>query len=186
MKITINAENFRNAMTAAALSAEKTGLRFILQHIHMELEDGVLSIVTLDGYRLYKAKIRVEKIEGLDPARKYEWNITPVKIPRPKVWVNAEISAEIDGFLTFTIDGQKVLAPMMNGEYVQWKKLLKSHDNEDRFRIAFNRKYLIEALNQMDSDRVILDFGRYIDPVIITDYSDVSYDEEAIVLPVRM
>jgi len=181
MKLSVNADALRNALTSAALSVAKDDTRALLETIHLEVEGDILHIISLDGYRLYHAEIRIINAEGCEDG--CGWNIAPVKLPRPK-WVNMEITTDISGFMTFVVDGTPIMTRIVPGEYIQWRKI-PTH-SEEILRIGFDRKYLIDALKQMDDERVILAFGKSIEPVFITDMHEQTIRETAMVLPVRL
>ena len=96
-------------------------------------------------------------------------------------------------------DGKKVTTgqctvPVANGEYANFEKLIveptldkihKTNHGTGDYMIAVNKRYLINALNGMDSDVVLFNFSSPVSPFLIRPYDGDAANVMALVCPVR-
>ena len=225
--------------TVFAISQDQT--KPILMGELLEIGNGNISLVAIDGYRL---AVRASELSGVEEDVKV---IIPGKTLHD---VNGLLASEGDfikiGFdeknAIFILDETKIVTRLLDGEFIDYNKLcpreynskikLKTRDllnsierasllsqselnnliklsirdsvmaitsnNEkgnvyeevalslegDYLDIAFNSRYLLEGLKNIDSEEIFIEFTTNINPCIIRPADDVKYTY--LLLPVRI
>ncbi|RDY25586.1 DNA polymerase III subunit beta [Romboutsia weinsteinii] len=224
--------------TVFAISQDQT--KPILMGELLEINDGNISLVAIDGYRLAVRSCNVENIR----------NNTKLIIPGKTLNdVNSLLSSEEEvkiGFddknAIFIIEDTKIITRLLEGEFIDYKKLLPREHNSrvklntkdllnsierasllsqseknnliklsirdntmaitsntdrgnvyeeislelegDYLDIAFNSRYFLEGLKNIDSEEIFIEFTTNINPCIIKPADGVKYTY--LLLPVRI
>ena len=224
--------------TVFAISQDQT--KPILMGELLEIIDGDISLVAIDGYRL---AVRSCKIDNITDNAKV---IIPGKTLND---VNSLLSSEEDvkvGFdeknAIFIINDTKIITRLLEGDFIDYKKLLPREYNSkvklktkellnsierasllsqseknnliklsirdnvmaitsntdkgnvyeevnlelsgEYLDIAFNSRYFLEGLKNIDSEEIFIEFTTNINPCIIRPADDVKYTY--LLLPVRI
>lgn len=224
--------------TVFAISQDQT--KPVLMGELLEIVDGNISLVAIDGYRLAVRSCSVDNI----------MNNTKVIIPGKALNdVNSLLSSEEDvkvGFddknAIFIINETKIITRLLEGDFIDYKKLLPREHNSkvklktkellnsierasllsqseknnliklsirdnamaitsntdkgnvyeevslelegDYLDIAFNSRYFLEGLKNIDSEEIFLEFTTNVNPCIIRPADGVKYTY--LLLPVRI
>ena len=207
--------------TVFAISQDQT--KPILMGELLEIVDGDISLVAIDGYRLAVRSCKIDNIT----------NNAKVIIPGKALNdVNSLLSSEEDvkvGFdeknAIFIINDTKIITRLLEGDFIDYKKLLPIErasllsqseknnliklsirdnvmaitSNTDKgnvyeevnleltgeyLDIAFNSRYFLEGLKNIDSEEIFIEFTTNINPCIIRPADDVKYTY--LLLPVRI
>ncbi len=224
--------------TVFAISQDQT--KPILMGELLEIVDGNISLVAIDGYRLAVRSCTVDNVS----------NNAKVIIPGKALTdVNSLLSSEEDvqlGFddknAIFIIEDTKIITRLLEGDFIDYKKLLPREHNSkvklntkellnsierasllsqseknnliklsirdnsmaitsntergnvyeevslelegDYLDIAFNSRYFIEGLKNIDSEEIYIEFTTNVNPCIIKPADDVKYTY--LLLPVRI
>lgn len=224
--------------TVFATSQDQT--KPILMGELLEIVDGNISLVAIDGYRLAVRSCSIDN------------NISNAKVIIPGKTltdVNSLLSSEEDvklGFddknAIFIIDDTKIITRLLEGEFIDYKKLLPREHNSkiklktrellnsierasllsqaeknnlikltirdnsmaitsntdkgnvyeevsldlegDYLDIAFNSRYFLEGLKNIDSEEIFIEFTTNVNPCIIKPADEVKYTY--LLLPVRI
>ena len=120
---TINQKAFRDVLNKTVFSAATDDIRPILKGCLLEIENNVLKVVALDGFRLACAKKEiassVEKTSFIVSARSLS-EISKLLDDEDK---NVTIYVE-SNFMMVDIDHTKVITRLMDGEFIQYKKII--------------------------------------------------------------
>lgn len=234
-QFTIQSGEFQDALNSVLYAVSENTQKEVLKGILLEASDGTLNIVGCDGYRIAWSKIN------------YDGDF---KVIVPKSTIQKLLSIGINGnisfvwddkSITFRSDEYEVVSRVINGEYVDYKKMFVQYPNEtvierktmyecfkraiicsdskvsDRapikcsfnndtlsitlhqqlseyeetiplevpvpepLDIAFNGRYVLDALNSFISDNISARMGTSYQPLIIDDGK-----QTALVLPVKM
>jgi len=224
--------------TVFAISQDQT--KPILMGELLEIVDGNISLVAIDGYRLAVRSCTVNNM----------MNNAKVIIPGKTLTdVNSLLSSEDDvrlGFdeknAIFIINDTKIITRLLDGEFIDYKKLLPREHNSkvklntkdllnsierasllsqseknnliklsirddvmaitsntdkgnvyeevslqlegDYLDIAFNSRYFLEGLKNIDSEEIYIEFTTNVNPCIIRPADEVKYTY--LLLPVRI
>ena len=224
--------------TVFAISQDQT--KPILMGELLEIVDGNISLVAIDGYRLAVRSCTVNNM----------MNNAKVIIPGKTLTdVNSLLSSEDDvrlGFdeknAIFIINDTKIITRLLDGEFIDYKKLLPREHNSkvklntkdllnsierasllsqseknnliklsirddvmaitsntdkgnvyeevslqlegDYLDIAFNSRYFLEGLKNIDSEEIFIEFTTNVNPCIIKPADEVKYTY--LLLPVRI
>ena len=224
--------------TVFAISQDQT--KPILMGELLEIVDGNISLVAIDGYRLAVRSCTVNNM----------MNNAKVLIPGKTLTdVNSLLSSEDDvrlGFdeknAIFIINDTKIITRLLDGEFIDYKKLLPREHNSkvklntkdllnsierasllsqseknnliklsirddvmaitsntdkgnvyeevslqlegDYLDIAFNSRYFLEGLKNIDSEEIYIEFTTNVNPCIIRPADEVKYTY--LLLPVRI
>lgn len=224
--------------TVFAISQDQT--KPILMGELLEIVDGNISLVAIDGYRLAVRSATVDNVS----------NNAKVIIPGKALTdVNSLLSTEEDiqlGFddknAIFIIEDTKIITRLLEGDFIDYKKLLPREHNSkvklntkellnsierasllsqseknnliklsirdnsmaitsntdrgnvyeevslelegDYLDIAFNSRYFIEGLKNIDSEEIFIEFTTNVNPCIIKPADEVKYTY--LLLPVRI
>ena len=224
--------------TVFAISQDQT--KPILMGELLEIVDGDISLVAIDGYRLAVRSCKIDNII----------NNAKVIIPGKALNdVNSLLSSEEDvkvGFdeknAIFIINDTKIITRLLEGDFIDYKKLLPREYNSkvklktkellnsierasllsqseknnliklsirdnvmaitsntdkgnvyeevnleltgEYLDIAFNSRYFLEGLKNIDSEEIFIEFTTNINPCIIRPADDVKYTY--LLLPVRI
>lgn len=224
--------------TVFAISQDQT--KPILMGELLEIVDGNISLVAIDGYRLAVRSATVDNVS----------NNAKVIIPGKALTdVNSLLSTEEDiqlGFddknAIFIIEDTKIITRLLEGDFIDYKKLLPREYNSkvklntkellnsierasllsqseknnliklsirdnsmaitsntdrgnvyeevslelegDYLDIAFNSRYFIEGLKNIDSEEIFIEFTTNVNPCIIKPADEVKYTY--LLLPVRI
>ena len=224
--------------TVFAISQDQT--KPILMGELLEIVDGDISLVAIDGYRLAVRSCKIDNIT----------NNAKVIIPGKALNdVNSLLSSEEDvkvGFdeknAIFIINDTKIITRLLEGDFIDYKKLLPREYNSkvklktkellnsierasllsqseknnliklsirdnvmaitsntdkgnvyeevnleltgEYLDIAFNSRYFLEGLKNIDSEEIFIEFTTNINPCIIRPADDVKYTY--LLLPVRI
>ncbi|RDY23425.1 DNA polymerase III subunit beta [Romboutsia maritimum] len=224
--------------TVFAISQDQT--KPILMGELLEIVEGNISLVAIDGYRL---AVRTCFVDNID-------NNAKVIIPGKTLTdVNSLLSSEEDvklGFddknAIFIINETKIITRLLEGEFIDYKKLLPREHNSriklntkdllnsierasllsqseknnliklsirdnvmaitsntdkgnvyeevsleldgDYLDIAFNSRYLLEGLKNIDSEEIFIEFTTNVNPCIIKPVDGINYTY--LLLPVRI
>ena len=224
--------------TVFAISQDQT--KPILMGELLEIIDGNISLVAIDGYRLAVRSATVDNVS----------NNAKVIIPGKALTdVNSLLSTEEDiqlGFddknAIFIIEDTKIITRLLEGDFIDYKKLLPREYNSkvklntkellnsierasllsqseknnliklsirdnsmaitsntdrgnvyeevslelegDYLDIAFNSRYFIEGLKNIDSEEIYIEFTTNVNPCIIKPADEVKYTY--LLLPVRI
>ncbi len=148
--------------------------------------DGVVNIGIIESYFIVKKaddKIIIRLIEGTFP--KYEdiinredglINIEVEKEPFMKMLVRMAIMCnENYRAAIFRFDGDELTINSTNPELGESKEDIEIKYGGDRIELAFNPKYMIDALNAIDDKYVILNFVDEEKPCIVSGKEDKNY-----------
>lgn len=130
----------------------------------------------------------------------YELMILPMKVPARTKFVELDIDPDKKCFTISYIDEDNDIidatpCEFFDGEHLDYEYFYKKatdsieqyNHGEGRYVIAFNPKYLINALEGFKScDHVIVNFANTNDPFMIRPYGDEKVHATAIVYPVRL
>lgn len=224
--------------TVFAISQDHT--KPVLMGELLEISDGNISLVAIDGYRLAVRSCKIDNI----------FNSDKVIIPgKALIDVNSLLSTEYDvkvGFddknAIFVINDTKIITRLLDGEFVDYKRLLPREYNTkvklntkellnsierasllslseknnliklsirdnalaitsntdkgnvyeevsldlegDYLDIAFNSRYFLEGLKNIDSEEIYIEFTTNVNPCIIKPADGVDYTY--LLLPVRI
>ncbi len=224
--------------TVFAISQDQT--KPILMGELLEIVNGNISLVAIDGYRLAVRSCNLENIS----------NDAKVIIPgKALIDVNSLLSSEEDikmGFddknAIFIINDTKIITRLLEGEFIDYKRLLPREHNTrvklktrdllnsierasllsqaeknnliklsirdnamaitsntdkgnvyeevslelegDYLDIAFNSRYFLEGLKNIDSEEIFIEFTTNVNPCIIKPADEIEYTY--LLLPVRI
>ena len=120
---TINQKAFREVLNKTIFSAATDDIRPILKGCLFEIENNVLKVVALDGFRLAccqkEIECSVEKTSFIVSARSLS-EISKLLDDEDK---NVKVYVE-KSFMMVDIDHTKVITRLMDGEFIQYKKII--------------------------------------------------------------
>lgn len=236
----INQKSFKDVITKTSFACSQDDSRPILKGCLLEVSGDVLTCVALDGFRLAVCKKNVREsygnIRAIVPSRALV-EITRL-LEKDEEFVTVIIQ---DNSLMISVDGTVFLTRLLEGEYIDYKRIIPSDfvtvfrvnkgllyssierasivakvmknivkfDIKENYvdvssdsemgnvkenvlinlegkdlTIAFNSKYLIDALRVIDDEFVSFNLNSSIAPCVIKPFSDEDY--LYLILPVRM
>lgn len=244
--ITLNSKIFKQMVKETAFATSQDLTKPILTGELLKIKDNKLTLVAIDGYRLAVSETSfssdIDDTSMIIPAKTLN-EIVSLISNKEEFTVGFN-----DSHIIFNIDGTTVVSRLLDGEFIDYNKLIKGEytsivtvnrknllNSIDRISLlcteknnlvklnirdnfiqlssntdagnsteevsielsgdyldtAFNSRYLIEALKNMDCENLILNFTTDINPCImnpITNEDDKEYSKEYLhlLLPVRV
>ena len=137
----ILAEMIRSTIFAAAVNE---GMKPILTGINFSVENSVLQLVAIDGYRL---AVRSEKVSNV---KDIEFTVSSKAVAEVLKLIdeNSE-KTEINigkRLISFNINGYSFISRILEGEFVNYRKTLPEKTQQ---RVVFNTKELIEIIERV-------------------------------------
>jgi len=176
-EISVDAKELKGLMENAKLAINKR--HHVMDKIKIKVEQDKMQAFSLDGYRLHTKSIEIHNSsEDIEVLTDY------VKVPKSKVCA-VTIDTE-SSLITYDFPelNEKIIKPIYNDLNFPDVENLKDQ-NETKFTIACNPKFLIDALKGFKDSNIIIEFSDNNKPFVITaaNSDDESYN---LVLPVRM
>ena len=183
--------------TVFATSQDQT--KPILMGELLEIENGNINLVAIDGYRFAVRSCQVDNLIHEDLKAKI---IIPGKT---LIDVNSLLSSEEEvkvGFneknAIFIINDTKIVTRLLEGEFIRDSMMAVTSNNEkgnvyeevslslegDYLDIAFNSRYLLEGLKNIDCEEIYIEFTTNVNPCIIKPADGTKYTY--LLLPVRI
>lgn len=169
-RVVIETKKLKEMLKNVRHAISKGSFRPVYTGILLESDKKELSMVTCDGYKLFKSVSEV--MEG---------NKFKVVVPLFSIPKEADDNTIIEtrkGFVKFDFGSVKQIYKIIEGEFIDYKPLLI---RENKFSIIFDSKYLKEALTNSQG-RVQLYFCGDRDAVIIED--TLNKNNQKYVLPI--
>lgn len=182
MKASIDVRSLRRLIAATKDFISHNSTRDTTRYIRLDFDSQArrVTAMAVDGYRLST------ETAGCQADEDFSVYLEPV-IPKCSINSIAEIELR-DGFATVTVDGRMCGFIQPKGEPFDYKAVLAPLTPETpKFKIAFNTKYMQEALkaarySELTNDRVVLEFYGETKPVLLRTTSDGI----KMVLPIKM
>lgn len=238
LEIILPGEKIKNMVKGTAFSTAKDTARPVLQGTLFEIENNILNMVSLDGFRLSKKSLELsQSVENVSAILDTKSFADIMKL----VWDEDVIIKITPSHAIVKFGNTIATARLMEGKFVNYKSLIptnqklevkvsktdiisslrraevmsnntaplirisikdaieiqakgnlgkveesveaeKNSDND--LDIAFNARYLIEALEAIDDEGIVMRFDTSISPSIITGERNIT--GEYLVLPVRV
>lgn len=192
VNISFRVWDFKHIMKTCGTIVDPKDSREMLRCIRLRCEGNICTAHSATGYQF--ARCVVPCI--LREADTIVLTILPVKIPKGTEMVDLTLTDGTVTVLFYDIVSnliQTVVQHLPSGEYMDIDRVEKNAlENIDQYNsgagqysICFNRKYLIAALNALDSEGVRFNFASPVDPAMIRPIHDSQLDTAEFVLPVR-
>ena len=143
--ISIKKSTFKRMIRQTIFSTAQDETKPILTGVLLEITDGLLSMVALDGYRL---ALRREEIEGGESEQK-------VVVPAKSLMEIAKILEDSDDIikivfskthLLIDLEHTKITTRLLEGEFIKYKQILpESHTT----RVRVNRQELLDSIERV-------------------------------------
>ena len=125
-------------------AATNEGIKPVLTGINFSVEDSVLQLVAIDGYRLAIRREKVDKIKNFEFTVSCKSVLEILKlIDEKSEKVNLRFSKNL---ISFEIDGFSFVCRLFEGEFVNYKKTLPASFTQ---RVVVSTKELIDTIERV-------------------------------------
>ena len=129
MNIRVTTDNVRMIFERVAKACSKEDSRPLLKTVNLEiLPEGKIIATALDGYVLAQTEVPYASDERID--EKIVLNVLPDKLLKFSPVFPLTLSDEIGGFLQVSDGQQKQLMRLINGAYIDWRKVAHAPDGD--------------------------------------------------------
>ncbi len=178
----LKTEDLKTIFSVTKLALAKNDNKPVLQYIQLVIEGHSCVATALDGYRMHQVTVAWGSDLNDYISERIELLIQPFALPKAplctiKIGDEDEEGTRLVHF-DFSISGLMQISPKM--EYIKTEGLLPQKEPE--YSIAFDRKYLIDALKSTAQNIVRFDFYGRLSGCVLRSTSD----ETLLVLPVKI
>lgn len=143
VKISLPRESLVNSLRATSFAVSLDDLRMALTGVLFDIEEGAITFVALDGYRMALNKLEIpnqEKIQAIVPAR------ACTEIVRLLDESLDTITLELtENYIKINLDKTTFVSKLINGDFFQYKGLVRQ---DHKLNVELNRKDFVQGLER--------------------------------------